>query len=170
MSQRASRIALFAVLIMTVAALAGCQQTPPGAQEAVDQIKAGAEAKQAAVDQAINAVQKSVGEAADKAGGLEAQVKGLQIKSDLQQIQRDLEGAIGQTADKKAEAVRSIAATFDGIIVKIENAAAEAPAGGQLQTDLNELAGKLRAGQAALAAAVGSASGSSPSSSSVTTP
>lgn len=155
---------LLPILMLTLVialALTGCAKAQTALDTAKDKVNTQTEEKQAAVDAALNSAQDTVRTLAAAVGGLEARVSGLQINSDLQEIQRKLSAAIQDVGDKKVAALNELSDAFGNLIGKIQTAAGKLPAGGVLQTELNDFATKLMSTQANLAAAAASYEASS---------
>lgn len=150
-------------LLAALALQSGCTQPSEGAQEATEKIKASSEERQAVVDTVLDTAQKAVGEAADAAGGLEAQLKGFGIKNDLQEIQRELTRAIDLKGQDRIDAVNSASVAFTNLIADVDEAAAAAPEGSEIKTKLNDLSVKMQNIQTSLqkwVANAGAATGS----------
>lgn len=160
MSKALKALMLVALASLVLVALIGCasgEEPQPSAGEQVEeQVEESTDAKQAAVDEAINSAQSAVSQLITVGDGLETRVDGLQVKSDLQELQRKLTAAQEQTGDAKVAAIDGLSETFDNLIYRVEMAAGKAPAGGELQTELNDLAARLKAAQADLADAAAS--------------
>jgi len=153
--------ALLALVIITALAamtLVGCSQPtePTAIDQTQDQVEEQTDQNQATVDEALNSAQAAVSEYVSMGDGLETRVNGLKVKSDLQEIQRKLTNAIEQTGDQKVAALEELSEAFNNLIYRVEMAAGKAPAGGELQTELNDFATKLKGTQATLADAASS--------------
>ncbi len=161
MRRRGWLLAALTLTVLVAVALTGCAKAQTAVDTAKEKVKTQTEQKQAAVDQALNSAQDTVGQLAAAVGGLEARISGLQINSDLQEIQRKLTAAIQDVGDKKVAALNELSTAFNNVIGKVETAAGKLPAGGVLQTELNDFAAKLKSTQASLAAAAASYEASS---------
>ena len=145
---------LFAVCALAATALLGCASEQPTAVEPASQeIEEQSQQDQAVVDDALNSAQAAVAEFVSVGDGLETRVTGLQLRSDLQEIQRKLTNAIEQTGDAKIGALEELSSAFTDLIDRVETAAGKAPAGGEIQTELNAFAQQLKDVQASLAQA-----------------
>jgi chromosome segregation ATPase len=153
--------ALAFVLVAAVAVGACAPQTPTAVEPAKQALDQQTQQEQASVDATLNAVQDKVTELAKTVGDLEARINGLQVNSDLQEIQRQLTAAIGEAGDKKKAALDQLSASFNNLISKVDAAAAQLPAGGPVQTELAGFSQKLKDIQADLATAAASAEASS---------
>lgn len=159
---RTTRWTILLIAALAIGMLVGC--SAPSEPTAVEPVQEGieeqADTQQAAVDEALNAAQATVNELVSLGDGLETRVTGLQVKSDLQELQRKITNAIEQTGDAKIAALEELSDAFNNLIYRVEMAAGKAPAGGALQTELNDFAAKLKSAQADLAAAAASAEAS----------
>lgn len=164
---RMSGRSVFVLLIaaLTLAALTACGQqsdTDKSAGEQVQQkVEEQSDQSQQAVDDALNAAQDKVGELAAAAGGLEARIDGLQVNSDLQEIQRKLGNAIDGAADKKVAAIQELSDSFSNLIYRVDLAAGKLPEGGPVRTELEDFSKQLTSIQSDLAAAAASSEASS---------
>ncbi len=153
-------VVTFAVVLS--GALGGCTQqqesTVDAAQQQIDQTTS---QKQASLDATINAVQDKVKQLSSAAGDLEARVNGLQLNSDLQEIQRKLTAAVGEAGDKKKAALDEIANAFNDLISRVDTAAGKLPEGGPVRTKLEEFSAKLKNAQTSLTEAAASMEASS---------
>ncbi len=139
-------------------AVAGCApQTPTAVDPVTEEIEAQTDQQQSTVDDALNSAQATVNELITIGDGLETRIDGLQVKSGLQEIQRKLTRALEQTGDAKVAAVEEISSALNDLISRIETAASKAPAGGELQTELNGYAQQLKDVQASLTEAASGA-------------
>jgi outer membrane murein-binding lipoprotein Lpp len=155
-------LALLAVVVLSVMLLSGCsEQTPTAVEPATEEIEQTADEKQAEVDAALNDAQDKVSELAAAVGGLEARIDGLQLNSDLQEIQRKLTAAIEESGDKRAATLEEISDVFNTLIYRVDTAAAKLPAGGTVQTELTDFSTKLKDIQTSLADAAASYEASS---------
>jgi chromosome segregation ATPase len=151
-----------ALAVMVGGALGGCTQQQKAAVDTAKQnVDQTTSANQASVDATLNAVQDKVKQLASAAGGLEGLVNGLQVNSDLQEIQRKLTAAIGEAGDKKKAAIDELSTAFNNLIAKVDGAAAKLPQGGPVQTKLTDFSAKLRSAQTSLTAAAASVNASS---------
>lgn len=151
------RFAVLAIAVLAAIALSACAPTTPTAVDAAkEQVDQKTEQKQASVDATLNSAQDKLGELAKSVGGLEARVNGLQVNSDLQEVQRKLTNAIGESGAKKKDALDALSTSFNDLIAKVEAAAAQLPEGGAVQTELTDFATQLRAVQTSLAEAAAS--------------
>lgn len=150
---------LLAVLA-TAAAIAivttGCTQQSATVDKAKEQVEQKAAGQEAAVDAKLNSAQDKVKELASGVGGLEARISGLQISSDLQEVQRKLNNAIGEAADKKKAAIDELSTRLNGLIERVDSAAGKLPAGGPVRTELEDFSAKLKDVQTDLADAAAS--------------
>ena len=100
-------VVVLAVVIVASLALTACApQTPTAVEPAKEQVDQQTSQDQATVDEALNSAQAKVSDLAAAAGGLEARISGLQVNSDLQELQRKLTAAIGDAGDKKKQGDR----------------------------------------------------------------
>ena len=113
------------------------------------------------MDEALNSAQAKVSDLAAAAGGLEARISGLQVNSDLQELQRKLTAAIGDAGDKKKQAIDELSSSFNDLIARVEAAAAKLPEGGPVRTELDDFVAQLKDVQANLATAAASLEASS---------
>ena len=157
---------ILALSLLISSALTACAQestTESASDQAQEQVKSKTEQAQESVDKVLNSAQDTVDKLVKVAGGLEARVDGLQIKSDLQQIQRKLNDAIDERGDKKTAAIEKLSDSFTDLIYRVETAAERAPSGGVVESELNDLAQKLRDVQKKLADVAASSEASSTS-------
>lgn len=150
------------VLLMSGALIAtavvGCapEQEPSAVVPAKEAVEEDAAQKEATVDEVLNSAQAAVNDYIEAGDGLETRVNGLQIKSDLQEIQRKLTSAINEAGDKKTAALQELSTAFESLIYRVDTAASKLPAGGEVQTELTAFSAKLKDTQASLAAAAAS--------------
>lgn len=154
-------VVLAIVAVASVALTACAPQTPTAVEPAKDQVDQQTSQDQATVDDALNSAQAKVSELAAAAGGLEARVNGLQVNSDLQEIQRKLTAAIGDAGDKKKQAIDELSGSFNDLIARVEAAAAKLPEGGPVRAELDDFVVQLKDAQASLATAAASYDASS---------
>jgi chromosome segregation ATPase len=155
---------LLAILVVTglsAIALTGCAQKSADNKPVQEQVQQQTEQKQASVDEALNSAQAKVKEIASAAGDLEARVNGLQVSSDLQEIQRKLTNAIGEAGDKKKAALEEVSTFFNDLIARVDTAAGKLPQGGPVQTKLTDFSAKLKDAQTSVSAAAASYEASS---------
>lgn len=148
---------LLAMLMIGLLALfaSGCTAPEPkAADEVQEQIEGGTDEAQTSVDASLTAVRQKVTEFIEAGDGLETRVDGFQIKSDLREIERKLTSALEQSGDAKVATVEEISDGFENLIVRVETAAGKAPAGGELQAELTDLAARMRQAQTELGEAV----------------
>lgn len=159
----ALRLVVVAALSVAFAsALGGCtQQQQDAADTAKQKVEQTTTEKQASVDAKLNAVQDKVKQLSSAAGDLEARVNGLQLNSDLQEIQRKLTAAIGEAGDKKKTAIDELSNAFNDLISRVDTAAGKLPAGGPVRTKLEDFSAKLKDAQASLTEAAASFEASS---------
>ena len=156
MRRRPQLLAVLALTLLAATALTACSQNSTTTQPAKEQIQQQTQQKQQAVDDALNSAQAKVKELAAAVGGLEARISGLQVSSDLQEIQRKLTAAIGEAGDKKVAAIDQLSSSFDNLIAKVDTAAAKLPSGGPVRTELEGFSAKLKDVQKSLADAAAS--------------
>ena len=151
---RWTRLLLAGLVLMTAAtaALAGCSKQPSAANSAKNQVQQQTQQTQASVDATLNAVQDKVNQLAATVGGLDARVKGLQLNSSIQDVQRKLTDAIGKAGATKQAAIDQAATALNNVIQKVDAAAAKLPQGGPVQTALADFSAKLKDARASLAA------------------
>jgi chromosome segregation ATPase len=142
-------------------ALTGCSQKSADSQPVQEQVQQQTEQKHASVDEALNSTQAKVKELASAAGDLEARVNGLQVNSDLQELQRKLTSAIGEAGDKKKAALDELSSAFSSLIERVDAAAGKFPQGGLVQAKLADFSAKLKDAQASVSAAAASYEASS---------
>lgn len=146
--------------LLTITATVGCSEKQPTVVEPIqEEIEQESEATQQSVDDALNAAQATVNELVTAGDGIETRVDGLQIKSDLQELQRKLTSAIDEAADKKVAALDELTGAFADLIAKVDTAAAKLPVGGPVRTELEDFSRTLKETQSSLAAASAEASG-----------
>lgn len=139
------------MIIALMMAASGCAQSQPkAADEVQEQIEDTTDDQQASVDATLTAVRQKVSDFIDAGDGLETRVDGLQIKSELREIERKLTSALEQSGDAKVAAIEEISDGFENLIVRVETAAGKAPAGGELQAELTDLAARMRQAQTEL--------------------
>ena len=155
-------LSVAALSVALAAALGGCtEQQKNAADTAKQKVEQTTTEKQASVDATLNAVQDKVTQLASAAGDLEARVNGLQLNSDLQEIQRQLTNAIGEAGDKKKTAIDEISNAFNDLISRVDTAAGKLPEGGPVRTKLEEFSAKLKEAQASVTEAAASMEASS---------
>lgn len=153
---------LLVAVILAAMLLTGCnEQTPTAVEPATEEIEKTADEKQADVDVALNSAQDKVSELAAAVGGLESRVDGLQLNSDIQEIQRKLTSAIEESGDKKAALLEELSDAFNNLIYRVDTAAAKLPVGGPVQTELTDFSTQLKDIQTSLADAAASYEASS---------
>jgi hypothetical protein len=161
---KTARVSVLIVVCALVApALVGCapESEPSAVVPATEAVEEQTSQQQASVDEALNSAQAAVNELVSVGDGLESRIKGLQIKSDLQEIQRKLTDAIGEAGDKKVAALDELSTAFDSLIYRLDMAAGKLPEGGTVRTELEGFSQQLKDTQASLAAAAASYEASS---------
>ena len=163
MNKTARLFALVVIGALVATALVGCapEGEPSAFVPATEADEEQTEQQQATVDEALNAAQAAVNELVTIGDGLETRINGLQVNSDLQEIQRKLTDAIGEAGDKKVAALEELSTAFDSLIYRVDNAAAKLPEGGPVRTELESFSQKLKDTQASLAEAAASYEASS---------
>lgn len=161
MGEKTLRLAILTVALVAAVALAGCAKQQSTVDAAKQKVEQQTKQAQASVDEALNSAQAKVKDLSSAVGGLEARVNGLQLNSDLQEIQRKLTNAIGETGAKKKAALEELSTSLNNLIAKVDTAAAKLPAGGPVRTKLEDFSKKLKDIQASLAAAAASVETSS---------
>ena len=139
------------LIVLATASLTGCSKQPSAASSTKNQVQQQTQQTQASVDATLNAVQDKVTQLAATVGGLDARVKGLQLNSSIQDVQRKLTDAIGQVGDAKQTAIDGVSTALNNLIQKVDTAAAKLPQGGPVQTALSDFSTKLKDAQASVA-------------------
>jgi len=158
MTKTTRLLALIIAGVLAATAMVGCapDQEPAAVVPATEAVEEQTEQDQAAVDEALNSAQAAVNEYVSLGDGLETRVNGLQINSDLQEIQRKLTDAIGEAGDKKVAALEEVSTAFDSLIYRVDLAASQLPEGGPVRTELEDFSQKLKDTRTSLAEAAAS--------------
>ena len=158
-------IAILAIAVLAALGLGGCssgsETTEPADEQIQEQIDQTTEQQQQSVDEILNSAQEKVDELVSAVGGLEARVSGLQINSDLQEVQRKLNDAVDEAGDKKKAAIEELSDLFNNLIYRVDLAAGKLPEGGPVRTELEDFSQQLKDVQADLADAAASYEASS---------
>jgi len=160
--RRATRSLLLVGLALLAAfSMTACAQEPTAVEPAQDAVEEQADQTQESVDSVLNTAQDTVSELITVGAGLETRIDGLQINSDLQEIQRKLTSAIEGAGDKKVAALEEVSDAYNTLIYRVDTAAAKLPEGGAVRTELEDFSAKLKDAQVALADAAASYEASS---------
>ena len=108
------------------------------------------EVKDQVVAKVVATAQERITSEIEAAGGIETIVADSdlkaevdEIKADLEEVKADLADALAAKAEERAAKIERVIEKLDAIIARVEDAAARAPEGGESQTKLNNLAGRL---------------------------